>query len=513
MRFIASLILVALAACGPASQDDALPFRNAEGESVLRVGIPAIPPFLGNPQASMNAPTIYTYSAIFDGLTFVGHDGEVRPWLADSWERVDDLTWLFNLRRGVQFSNGEPFTADAVVSVVEYLMTPEASVEATAAMFTSLAGAKAIDRYTVEITTKWPNAVFDREASTLRIHEPKQWERLGRLGFAREPVGTGPFVVEAWEPTMVVLKAFKDSWRPPNFDRLELKQIPEMAARVQALNSAQMDLVIALGPDDVPAVEASGNMLAVVEGSGTFVIQFILNPLHPSYGPDHAPLQDVKVRQALNYAVDKDAITEKIFGGYNEPTGQPANQIALGHNPTLDPYPYDPDKARILLEEAGYKDGFDIAIEVLPNATPGGNAFFQLIQANWAEVGVNLELVSITMPQYLSLIHVGDTDSQGFMMDYPSAPSMDVLRAFRLHSCLWKTPWICTPELQAKIDRAMATADLDARTGLAEEIMTEFHEQAYALWLFEQVNFYGHQPGLSGFSAEGLFIKYDELRY
>ena len=144
----------------------------AAADTVLRIGVLGVPPTKGQPYASMNAPTIYTWAAVFDSLTFVGHDGQVRPWLATSWRNLDPLTWEFSLRQGVTFSNGEPFTADAVVYAVGYLTSAEAQGDVVATMLNSLDRAWAVGDETVIIKTKTPNPMLPREAATLRVQNP-----------------------------------------------------------------------------------------------------------------------------------------------------------------------------------------------------------------------------------------------------------------------------------------------------------------------------------------------------
>ena len=156
-----------LSACGDNAGNEA--GSGAEPSDTLRMGVIGLPAMQGNPFASLNAPTIFTFSAIFDSLTFVGSDSVVKPWLATSWEATNPTTWVFTLREDVMFSNGEHFTSDAVVNAVDYLMTPDASTGSVAQMLNFLAGARALDDYTVEITTRVPSVIFPREAASLRI--------------------------------------------------------------------------------------------------------------------------------------------------------------------------------------------------------------------------------------------------------------------------------------------------------------------------------------------------------
>jgi len=520
--FVLGFILVALIATLFTFRDDSVvkstSIPDADSETIkrysdvlpaLRVGVITTPPFLGNPYASLNAPTIFTWSAIFDSLTFVGHDGDARPWLATSWEASSPHTWIFKLREDVVFSNGEKFTSDAVVNAVEYLTSTEAQTEVVANMLSSLAGALAIDDYTVEIVTKNPNIMFPREAASLRIVAPDHWRKLGPQAFAQEPHGTGPFIVESWDPAVVRLRAFADSWRPPHFGRLEILAVPEGQARVQGMLSGQLDIILGATPDLTARLPAADHQVIVVPGSGTFSFAFVLNPKHPAFDERNIPLTDVRVRQAINYAVDKQALVDVLLDGQTVVPSQPAPRIAFGHDPLLKPYPYDPDKARLLLAQAGYANGFPLVIEVL---SVGWEAIYERAAADLRAVGIDTELRTFTLPQYIRAVHTGDFRGQGFIMDFPTAPQMDPMRGMRLHSCLWKVPWLCIKDDQKLIDATMREFDLAKRLSMTKRLMRIYRDQAYVLNLYEQVNIYGVRKGLKGFEAEGLFIRYDLLR-
>lgn len=506
----AALLLLGLTSCGEQGVDTNAP---SAASDTLRIGVLGLPAMLGNPYGSLNAPTIYTWSATFDSLTYVGLDGQVKPWLATSWEATSPTTWRFKLREGVTFSNGEVFTSDAVVNAVDYLISDEALTEVVAQMLNSMAGARALDDYTVEITTKTPNVLFPREAASLRIVAPDHWRKLGREAFARDPHGTGPFRVTSWEPAVARMEAFEDSWRPPSFKKLDVYAVPEGPQRIQGIISGQLDVVLGTIPDQMEELERAGHQWISLPGTGIYTFAMILNRDHPAFGPENEPLMDVRVRRALNYAIDREAYIEVLLSNTSRAPSQPVPSTVFGYNPDLEPYPYDPEQAKALLAEAGYADGFDLIFEVVPGTSiPNGVAIYQKIAEDLGKIGVNVELKTFPLPQYFNAVHTGSFKGQGFMMDFPTAPQLDALRGMRLHSCIWKTPWLCDAGDQAKIDAAMAEPDLDRREVLTQDIMRRYHEQAYLIYLFERVDYYGLRAGLEGFEAEGLFIQYDKIK-
>ncbi|MFL2770001.1 MAG: ABC transporter substrate-binding protein [Rhodospirillaceae bacterium] len=499
-----------LSACNDNKQSES---EVVSASDTLRVGVLGLPAMLGNPFASLNAPTIFTWSATFDSLTYINGDGVLEPWLAKSWRSITPNVWEFKLREDVMFSNGERFTAEAVVNAVDYLKSPEASSGSVGQMLNTIAGARILDDYTVEITTRAPSVLFPREVASLRMVAPEHWRKLGREAFAREPHGTGPFKVVAWEPGVVRMEAFKESWRPPQFEKLEIYAIPEQQQRVQGIISGQLDIILGAIPDLMMELEAAGHTWVRTSGGGTYLFSLILNPAHPAFGPENEPLLDVRVRRAMNYAIDRETFIKILLSGTTTAPSQPVTPDAFGFNPDLEPYPYDPERAKALLAEAGYPNGFDLVFEVVPGTSiPNGPAIYQKMAEDLAAIGVRLELKTFALPQYFNAVHTGEFKGQGFMMDFPIAPQMDALRGMRLHSCLWKMPWLCREDDQAKIDAAMAEPDLDLREAMTKDLMRRYHEQAYMLYLYNRVDYYGVRAGLEGFEAPGLFIRYDAIR-
>ena len=322
---------------------------NAVAQDVIRIGTTALPPTLGNPFRNTGTPHIYTWSATFDGLTRIDFDGNLKPWLAVDWETTSDLTWVFRLRDDVVFSNGVPFTADAVVSVFDYLTSDAAVREAVAREFSFVKSARAIDDHTVEITTHEPAPILPRALPLLHMVEPGQWNRLGPEGFAREPVGTGPYHPVRFGATKIEYEAVPTSWRKPHVARLEKIAAPEAYARTQAVLSNQMDIAIALGPEEADAIAAAGGVGLNWPTAAMWAINF-----HHGKGN---PLDDVRVREALNLAVDRRGLVDGLLAGIPELPTQPATSVTYGFDPSLPPIPFDRERAKQLLSDAGYQRG------------------------------------------------------------------------------------------------------------------------------------------------------------
>ena len=287
--------------------------------------------------------------------------------LAESWRLVNDTTWQFKLRRNVKFHNGEPFDAAAVKFSVERMLDPKQAAPGRTSIAT-IDRVEVVDPLTVNVVTKTPFPLLPVRMSpghcgTVGIVPPKYLAQVGDAGFAVKPVGTGPYKFVEWvKDERLVLEANKDYHRgAPAIDRLVFRPIPELTTRVAALLSGQADLVSDVPPDQVAKVKASGVARIEVSTLGGFVIMMkITNYLMPG------PWQDVRVRKAMNHAVDMPTIVKTVLEGYGDILGVPLEKEAFGFNPNIKWYAYDPERAKALLREAGHPNGFEITLHV-PN--------------------------------------------------------------------------------------------------------------------------------------------------
>lgn len=474
----------------------------AKAESRVRVALTTLPAKYGNPFASLGYPTITTTSAMFDGLTRLTRDGKLEPGLATAWEKIDDLTWRFSLRPGVTFSNGRPFTASAVTHAVNYLISPDSLGEFLRNELPPMSGARAVDDLTVEITTVSPEPNFPRHVVGLMLAEPLAWDELGRDAFAKAPVGTGPFELEAWMPGRANLKAFVGSWRKPQVDRIDLIELPNRVSRVQALLSDQVDIALDLGPEDLVAIEVAGGHGLAWSDAGIHGISFAT--------ARDTPFKDKRVRQALNYAVQKAPIVDVVLNRYTVATGQPAARLAYGYNPDVTPYPYDPDKAKALLADAGYPDGFKFTVDVTTSA-PAAELTYQLIAADLRNIGVEMQINVVPRGLFLSNVFVTGKFGDAFGMWWGTQPSLDSIRAVTLHSCRQRLPWFCDESIMPKVEAALSAWDENEALRLRHEVHAYYHDQAPAIFLYETVLFAGLASGVTGYEDDFGFVRYENI--
>ena len=468
----------------------------------LRIGIISFPETRGNPHQALGPPYFLLWPAFFDGLTEIGPDGLARAALAVEWTAENPTTWIFKLRPGVTFSNGEPLSAEAVVETIRYMGRPESARFSVYNAFRGIAGARRIDNLTVEVMTSQPDRLLPNRIGAIRIYPAHYWRAAGPEAFAKAPVGTGPFAVAEWSETRIRATANRTSWRPPRLDSLEFVAIPETTQRVQALAANSIDIAFGLAPDDRDAVIAAGATLRSRPRGNVEVISFLT--VRPS------PLQDRRVRQALNFAIDRDQIVATLMGGSTVAASGPAARGVFGYDATLKPYRYDPVYARQLLAEAGYAAGFDLPTEVVTGGSIGG-AVFQKVAEDLARVGVNMILTPVPQSKILRGAYEGTWDGLAFSLNYGSLPYMDALAALRLHSCLWQTAWNCVPEFARRIEEAGAAFDLAERERLTRALVRDVREDAPAIWLFEETPLDGVGPRVRNYEAAYSYVNYESL--
>jgi peptide/nickel transport system substrate-binding protein len=287
--------------------------------------------------------------------------------LAESWRAVNDTTWQFKLKRGVKFHNGEPFDAAAVKFSVERMLNPKQAAPGRTSIAT-IDHVDIVDAYTVNVITRAPFPLLPVRMSpghcgTVGIVPPKYLAQVGDAGFAVKPVGTGPYRLVEWvKDERLVLEANKDYHRgAPAIERLIFRPVPELTTRVAALLSGQADLVSDIPPDQTGKIQNSGTAHIEISTLGGFVIMVkMTNYLMPG------PWQDARVRKAINYAIDMDTIIKTVLEGHGQVLGVPLEKEAFGFNPNIKWYGYDPERAKALLREAGYANGFEMTLHA-PN--------------------------------------------------------------------------------------------------------------------------------------------------
>ena len=419
---------------------------------------------------------------IYNNLVRVNENMEIVPDLAESWENPDNLTWLFRLRKGVKFHNGEPFTAEDVKYTFERLMDPK-TASPGATHLKEVASIDVVDDYTVKLVTKRPFApmLMSLTRYETSILNRKAVEAAGADYGNKAAVGTGAFKFESWSrgDKMTLVRNDEYYQGPAGVEKVVYRGIPEDATRLVELESGGIDLI----PGNFPYQE-----FAAIEAEGKYQTYRVpaFSTLYMGLNTEIKPLGDRLVRQAMNYAVDKQAIVDAVYFGLAAPARGPISPVIWGFNPDQEPsYPYDPDKARELLKEGGYGDGFDMTI-YSDNRTERRTAA-ELIQAYLSEVGINARIELMEWGALLStsakgiggafmLGWTGTGDADGGLTPVYHSMNIGSSNRFRYKS----------EGIDKLLDEGMATLDQDARKKIYADAQNLIVEECPLVFMISQ---------------------------
>ncbi len=464
-------------------------------ETVLRVA------WLGEPRnfdpvPNVENPTIWASHNVMDNLVRLSDDStHIEPDLAESWEISDDhLTYTFHLRRGVRFHNGDEVTAEDVVFSLSRSRDPEQCPYSD--MFKPIKDVVAVGRYTVRVELNAPYAPILANLSMFNtaIIPKKYFEEIGGSEeFARKPVGAGPFKFEYWKPGEEVgFSRFEDYWRKgqPKVDKLIYYVMPDAAARTLALRDGSVDV----------AVYVPWSEIAVLEADPNFKVSLDRIWRSDMIRMNHTvkPFNDVRVRQALNYAVNKQGIIDAVLFRHGELAASYLPRIRY-YNDQIKPYPYDPEKARQLLKEAGYEKGFKTTLDC--NAgDPLAVSVATIVQQNLRDIGIEVAIQKLEegtrSERVLTLQYELGTDF------YTSdSGDDDMLTDFGIvHSgnqAFWTEYRNPTVELLAELGRTIL--DDDMRRRIYHELQRIAHEDAVWLFLMMPPSPTGMRANVEGF--------------
>ncbi|GAB6138238.1 peptide ABC transporter substrate-binding protein [Halanaerobaculum tunisiense] len=373
---------------------------------------------------------------IFDGLVQYNEDLEVAPAIAKDWSVGDEgVEWTFQLREGAKFHNGREITAKDVVYSFTRLLDPETKSE-RAWLFERVEGAQAfqegeadqvtgleaVDEYTVKITLQEPFTPF---LSMLCMENasivPKEAVQEKGEDFEQNPVGSGPFKFASWKhDNKVVLEKNEDYYvdNRPYLDEVNYRIITEGSSSFAEYEQGNIHVMI---QGDIP----SGQIDRVTDPKGEFADQYTLNNrlgiYYIGFNTQKEPFTNKKVRQALNYAVNKKVIASVVRDGLVKPATSILPPGMPGYNEDLEGYPNDINKAKELLKEAGYEDGLPGTYELAYNTSKTHQNVAEAIQSNLKNIGVDVELNNMDWGTYIQKVDKGKTDMFrfGWIGDYP----------------------------------------------------------------------------------------------
>ncbi len=461
----------------PTAPPEEAPPTGPSGSIVIVIGSdPSTldPQFPDDGNARAVNDNIYEMLTVRDPVT-----AELGPSLATSWEQLDETTWRFELQEGVTFHNGEPFDANAVVYSVERMIDPEFNSEIISFVAT-ITGAEAVDDYTVDIFTEGPDPILLARLTWLNIVPPVYAEE-NAANFGNEPVGTGPYEFVEWvKGDHVKLEAYADYWGgAPSIAEVTIRTIPEDATAAGALQAGEVDVVRHLIPeylDQVPkAVSVHG-------------IEFPWVRINTNV----APLDDVRVRQALNYAIDKESLRDALYSGYAAVAeGQLLTPGHFGYNPDVTAYPYDPDTARQLLQDAG-AEGATLEFVGEAGRWLKDKELVEAIATQLDAVGLNIEVNIAEWSQWLDLLFAGAEAAPDLQY---SSNDNSLFDADRTLSVLFTSDGsqaaYFNPEVDRLVNEARTETDVAAREDMYHQAVQMIYDDAACIFLLNLDDIYG----------------------
>jgi peptide/nickel transport system substrate-binding protein len=446
---------------------------------------------------------------IFEHLLEFDCDGSPSPNLAKSWRRLDDHTVQFRLNEGIFFHNGEPCDANAVKFSLERNLDPQLR-SPSFHMVESIERVDVVDRYTFNIVTSYPDGILlNRLSQFSHIVPPYYIEMVGGKGFEKHPIGTGPFRFSKWvKGKELILEKNQSYWLPgiPQLDVIVFK-FADARKRVRMLLEGEVDMTTNFEPVDIPKIVEKG--FKVIREPSFTMLAINFNLLK-----ENSPFKDRRVRQALNYAVDVDELIEKVMlgNGIRRATlGMPGE---FGYNPYIKPYPHDPGKAKTLLRDAGYPNGF--AASIFIDDIDGGkdSTLGRVLKQQLAAVGIRLHIeggngaLRIVKPKL-------DHSAPAFDLDMFARTCPDPLaHILFIEGKVWyasESPWslMRNPQFDVLYSRIMRTLDLRKQTRLCHELEEMIHREAFSLFTYQGIKLYAmrkkieYNPYITGM----LFLK------
>ncbi len=415
-----------------------------------------------------------------------------KPMLATEWKIVNDTTWEFKLRKGVKFHNGEPFTAASVKATIDFALDPATKSHFASAGYWGLVKeVVVVDDYTVRFVTKqpWPN-LADSAASTNSLIMPaKALKELGPAKLAEKPIGTGPFKFVEWKrDERLVLERNPDYWQgPADASRVTFRFIPEFSTRMAALLSGEIDVMKDVPPHAVEAIEKSGRATLRTTVSSRINYLALVN-LKPG------PMQDLRVRKAMNHAVDVDELIKQVLKGRASRMCGPLAPANVDYSP-VECYKYDPARAQALFKEAGLDPKtLSLTLDTPSGRYPLDKDISLAIAAQLQRLGIKTNVVVNEWGTHLDKIKNRNTGDMFFLGWGPALYGQNTMQPLFLADQTYSS-YGNNKAIDDKIARAQTLLEPKARAAAYADLQKTVHDEAPWVFLWQQHDLYGVTPG------------------
>jgi len=467
------LALLASAAAAPAA---------AQSRIVLAQGVDATT-MIPNMESVTSTNNVLEH--VYDTLVWRDEDLVIEPALAVSWETIDDLTWEFQLRDDVYWHDGTPFTAADVKYTLDYILDEDIGSQYRP-YHALIEEVEVIDDHNVRIITEAPHALMLARLSMTQIFAKHYMEEHDTSYLASNPMGTGPYRFVEWvRDERIVLERNEEHWRgPAEIEEIVFRPIPESSTRIAELSTGNVDVIVNVPPHQIPAVEdAAAARIATVPS-----VRVIFLGINTE---NEGPWQDKRVRQALNYALDREVLIEAILEGLGTPLAPGGlSTYHFGYDDSIEPFPFDPEKAQALLEEAGYPDGFELDMMIPDGRYAMDREVGEAIVGMYRNLGLDVNYEVLEWGVYVGRINERDM-SDLYLLGWGGA-TVDAEGTF---GPLLKSgnplSYFSHDEVDRLIEAGATTVDPDERLEIYSELHELLREEAPWVYLHQQEDIYG----------------------
>lgn len=507
VRRVFSLAIVTVllaAACAPAppqpttaqSGGAAPPSTAAPKPFTIKIGVGTSSSAL-DPQASIG--TNPRWYGQFETLIAQDETGKLQPWLATEWKNLTPTTWQFTLDTTRKFSDGNPITINDVKYSYDRALDPNLKLGIATRLLT-VDKTEAVDSKTFTIATKVPDPLLVKRAALVVILQKAYVEKMTPAEFALKPQGSGPYMLKEFTPndhyTLVQNPYYPTK---PYATEVTVRAVPEVAARVAGLKTGELDIVGGITMDAADSLKAAGYQIVPFNqgrSQGAFLFTNV---------PD-LPTNNKLVRQAMNYAIDKETMAKNVFHGYTKPeAGQVVQATTVGYNPNVKAYPYDPEKAKQLLAQAGYANGIKIKAD-LSIAYVESQATWLYIQSQWKAVGIDVDLNFMTdTAGWLDRWYGRAQRNSLLSVSLLNSPAMDA--DFSLTWFKGSTPdpqrFYNNPAFDEGYNASLTELNEAKRTELLQKAIAAMYEDPPYLFLVEGFDLWAVSPDLLNVKSRG----------
>ena len=431
-----------------------------------------------DPHFFASFPTGSSHEYLYDKLVVYDEKLRLKPALAESWKLVDDLTWEFQLRKGVVFHDGSPFTADDVIATFERVPNVPNSPNSFAQYTRGVESIRKVDSHRLVFRTKAPNAQFPHDLTNVFVIPAKVKDATtADFNAGKAAIGTGPYKLVEWvNGDRLVVERNDRYWGPkPRWSKVTEKSIAKDPTRLAALLSGQVDAIDAVPIADLERLRREGKF-SLFRGAASLMHYIALDSARDESPFVTAkdgkplgrnPLKDPRVRKALSLAINRDLIVKRIMEGSGVPAGQFLSEQFPGTSKTLKPDAFDLPRAQALLKEAGWGDGFRIVLHATSDRYPNDSSIAQAIAQMWTRLGLKAEVEAL--PGAVFFTRASKQDFSAFAAQYGAEDGANSLRALVARADPAKgfgtanRTRYANPVVDNLLEESLATMDPDVR--------------------------------------------------